>query len=170
MKANEKRNRTIGGIALIILGLIALAAQFAEIGEWLGLLILPGLGLLFFAWGILSRQSGLMIPGGILTGLGLGILLIAGPFQDLGGSAEGGIFMLSFAFGWVLIPIVSTIFTGDNHWWALIPGGIMALIGAGLLLGGLALTFLEILGQIWPVFLILGGLYLILRRSSGEAS
>ena len=170
MKAQEQRNRTVGGLALIVLGLIALAAQFVEIGEWLGLLILPGLGLIFFAWGILTRQSGLMIPGGILSGLGLGTLLVAGPFQNLGGSAEGGIFMLAFAFGWVLIPIVSTIFTGDNHWWALIPGGIMALIGAGLLLGGVALSLLELLGQIWPVFLILGGLYLILRRSSGKAS
>lgn len=166
----QQRNRMIGGIALIALGLLALVGQFVDM-EWLGLLFLPVLGAIFLAWGILTRQSGLLIPGGILSGIGLGTLLIAGPFfNNLSGEAEGGIFMLAFAAGWVLIPIVSSIFTGDNHWWALIPAAIMALIGGGLLLGGAALTVLEWLGKIWPVFLILGGLYLILRRDAMKTS
>ena len=99
-----------------------------------------------------------------------GILLTAGPFDDVSGDASGGIFLLSFPAGWFLIPVLSTIFTGDNHWWALIPGGIMAVIGGALLFGGMAIAVLEFLGQIWPVFLILGGLYLILRRSGKNAT
>jgi hypothetical protein len=35
--------------------------------------------------------------------------------------------------------------------------------------GGAAVTALEYLGKIWPVFLILGGLFLILRRDRGKA-
>jgi hypothetical protein len=165
MKTGESRNHVVGGIALIVLGLIALLAQFSDFGETLGLLIVPALGAIFLLWGILTRQSGLLIPGGILSGIGIGILLIAGPFDSVTGDTSGGIFMLSFAFGWFLIPVLSTIFTRDNHWWALIPGGIMALIGGGLLFGGAALTVLEYVGEFWPVFLILAGLYLILRRS-----
>jgi hypothetical protein len=165
----QTRNRLVGGIALIVFGLIALLAQLTD-WEWLGLFILPGLGLIFLAWGILTRQSGLLIPGGILSGLGLGTLLVAGPFGDLSGTAEGGLFMLAFALGWVLIPVVSTIFTSDNHWWALIPAAIMGLIGGGLLLGGVAMNLLELLETIWPVFLILGGLWLILRRSGGKSA
>lgn len=166
-----KRSGTIGGIVLIVIGLLALAAQFVEFGEWLGLLILPGLGLIFFAWGIATRESGLMIPGGILSGLGLGTLLITvGPFAGAEADFQGGIFMLAFALGWVLIPIVSALVTGDNHWWAVIPGGIMALIGAALIFGGVAFTALEWMGRIWPVFLILGGLYILLRRSQDVAS
>lgn len=168
MKTGESRNRIVGGIALIVLGLIALAAQFIDFGETIGLLIVPGLGLIFLLWGLLTRQSAFLIPGGILGGIGLGILLITGPYEVANEELQGGVFMLAFAFGWFLIPILSTIFTGDNHWWALIPGGIMALIGGGLLFGGAALTVLEYLGKLWPVFLILGGLYLILRRSSDK--
>jgi hypothetical protein len=32
----------------------------------------------------------------------------------------------------------------------------------------MAFTILEFLGVVWPVFLILGGLYLIFRRSGGK--
>ena len=164
---SENRNRLVGGIALIILGLLALAAQFVEM-EWLGLLILPALGFIFLVWGILTRQSGLFIPAGILGGLGVGTLLVAGPFAGVAEDTQGGIFMLAFAAGWALIPIFSIIFTRERHLWALIPGGIMALIGIGLLFGGMAFTILEFLGVIWPVLLILGGLYLIFRRSEGK--
>ena len=167
-KRRERRGRIVGGIALILFGVLALVAQFVEL-EWLGLLILPALGLIFFAWGIMTRQSGLFIPAGILSGLGIGTLLLAGPFTDLPGDTEGGVFMLAFAFGWALIPIFSTIFTGEKHLWALIPGAIMALIGASLLFGGLALTALSWLGRIWPLFLILGGLYIILRPTTSKA-
>ena len=170
MKSGASKNHVVGGIALIVLGVIALVAQFVDLGEMFGLLIVPALGVIFLLWGILTRQSGLLIPGGILSGIGAGILLTAGPFDDVSGDASGGIFLLSFAAGWFLIPVLSTIFTGDNHWWALIPGGIMAVIGGALLFGGMAIAVLEFLGQIWPVFLILGGLYLILRRSGKNAT
>lgn len=169
METENKRNRTIGGIVLILIGLVALLSQYVEIGEALGLLLLPGLGLLFLAWGILSRQSGFLIPGGILAGIGAGTLLLTGPYEDAAGDVQAAVFLLVFAAGWGLIPILSTIFTEEGHWWALIPGGILALIGAALLVGGAAMTALEYLGKIWPVFLILGGLFLILRRDRGKA-
>ncbi len=170
MKKSESSGQIFWGLALIIVGLLALAAQFVEFGESLGLLIVPTLGVIFLLWGIFSRESGLLIPGGILSGIGAGILLITGPYEAASGEVQGGVFLLAFAAGWALIPILSSIVAGENHWWALIPGGIMALIGGGLLLGGAALTVLEFFGRIWPVFLILAGLYLIVRRSTGSSS
>lgn len=166
-KSMQNRNRLVGGVALIVLGLLALAAQFVEL-EWFGLLILPALAVIFLVWGILTRESGFFIPGGILAGLGIGTLLVAGPFQGTEGDGQGGIFMLAFAAGWALIPIFSILFTQEKHLWALIPGAIMALIGIGLLFGGMAFTILEFLGIVWPVFLILAGIYLIFRRSRGR--
>ncbi len=165
MKDDEARGRIFAGILLIAVGLLALAAIFFDISATLGLLILPGMGLAFVVWGLLSRESGLLIPGGILSGIGVGTLLITGPFQNSSGEVQGGIFMLAFAAGWFLIPILSQISTGDNHWWALIPGALMAIIGGGLLFGGVAFAVLQFLGRIWPVFLILGGLFLLLKRS-----
>ena len=170
MNKGKSTGGVVGGIALIVLGLIALLAQFVDLGETAGLLILPALGLIFLLWGILTRQSGLLVPGGILSGLGAGTLLITGPYEAAGGETQGGIFLLAFAAGWFLIPVLSVIFTGDNHWWALIPGAILAFVGVGLLFGGAALTVLEFLGNIWPVFLILAGLYLILRRAREKAA
>jgi CDP-diglyceride synthetase len=162
----NRRNQIIGGGALVLFGLVALVAQFVEM-EWIGLLILPVLSLIFLIWGILTRQSGFFIPAGILGGIGLGtILLVAVP--EWSGDAEGGVFMLAFALGWVAIPVLSIIFTRDKHLWALIPAGIMALIGAGLLFGGFAFTVLEAIGKFWPVILIIIGFALLLQRGQKD--
>ena len=50
-------------------------------------------------------------------------------------------------------------------WWALIPGGIMAVIGGAMLLGGAWLKLLELSNLLWPAALILTGIYIIFRRS-----
>ena len=166
MKSETKReynNRVVGGVALIMIGFIALAAQLLPSAN-LGMLVMPALAVIFIAWGALTRESGFFIPGGILAGIGAGALLISGPFQDAGEQLEGGVFMLAFAAGWLLIPALSILFTSERHAWALIPAGIMALIGAALLVGGAALTVLEAAGVLWPVLLILGGLFLIFRQ------
>ena len=92
------------------------------------------------------------------------MLLITGPFDDLSSDAEAGIFMLSVALGWVLIPIVSSICTSERHLWALFPAAIMALIGAGLIFGGILFSALELLGTVWPLFLIGSGFRLLLRQ------
>jgi predicted membrane protein len=60
------------------------------------------------------------------------------------------------------------VFTPKPHWWPLIPGGIMAVIGAGLLFGGVFMQGLTLLGQIWPIFLILLGLYVLFRGMKGN--
>ncbi len=55
---------------LVLLRLPALlVAQFVNLGL---LWALPGLGVIFLAWGLSVRQVRLLIPGGILPGLGAG--------------------------------------------------------------------------------------------------
>ncbi|MDT8305197.1 MAG: hypothetical protein RRC07_04625 [Anaerolineae bacterium] len=162
----EKRaGATVGGLILIIIGVLALIGQFVDFGETLGLMVLPLMSLVFIIAGIATRQSGFFIPGGILAGLGLGTLLIVGPYAGVGGQDEGGIFMLAFAAGWVLIPVLSIIFSrGERHLWALFVAAIFALVGAAVSYGGAALTALEMLGKWWPLFLIAGGIALLWRR------
>jgi hypothetical protein len=160
---NEVRHRWMAGVALIAIGVLVLVVQFAD-SEALGLLFLPGLGLIFLIWGMAVRSVGLLIPGGILGGIGLGVYLMAGPLSGLEGEAEGAVFFLSFAGGWVLITLLSGLVCREAHWWPLIPGGIMALIGGALLAGGPALTALNWAGKSWPLIPIGFGLYLLLRR------
>ncbi|MCP4427889.1 MAG: hypothetical protein GY803_25680 [Chloroflexi bacterium] len=168
----EKRNEFIWGVILIGVGLFALTGQFIDFNwNWdrLGIFFLPALGAAFLLWGILSRQAGLIIPGGIISGIGWGAALITGPMSGLGGDSEGGVFMLVFAAGWVLITVLTAVFTSKTHWWPLIPGGIMALIGAGILFGGVFMKGLTLLGQIWPVFLILLGLFVLFQGMRSNA-
>jgi hypothetical protein len=163
MKNN--RNSLVGGILLIGLGFLALLGQFVNFTETLGLLVLPLLAAAFLAAGILTRHAGFIIPGGILGGIGLGTILIEGPFSHIQEDSQGGIFLLSFAAGWALITILTAILTNETHWWPLIPGGIMAVIGGSIMIGGLFNDALVLLGKIWPVFLIVGGVYILLKGS-----
>ncbi len=157
----NRSSRWVGGAALILLGLIALVGQFVELPS-IGRLFLPGLGLVFLLWGIVSRNSGLLIPGGILSGLGTGIYLM--DILPLEGAAHAGVFLVSFGAGFGLITLLSLIFTPEKHWWALWPGSILGLIGAMMLIGGAALDVLTFVGTYWPVVLILIGAYFLIKR------
>ncbi len=158
---HARRNRLISGLVMILLGGLFLVDQFVEIPS-MGNLFLPGLGLIFLVWGMITRTGGLLIPGGILTGIGTGVYLM--DVLPLEGEQEPGIFLLSFGAGFALITLLSLVFSDEKHWWALIPGGILATIGGALYMGGAAMDVLELVGKFWPVALILVGVYIIFRR------
>ncbi|GAB4580529.1 MAG: hypothetical protein Fur0022_32710 [Anaerolineales bacterium] len=159
--SHARRNRIISGLALILLGGLFLVNQMFELPS-VGKLFLPGLGLVFLIWGVITRTGGLLIPGGILTGIGTGVYLMQA--LPLEGEREPGIFLLSFGGGFILITLLSLVFAEEKHWWALIPGGILASIGGALYMGGVALDILQMVGQLWPVALILVGVWVIFRR------
>ena len=161
--SSDRRETMIGGALLIAIGLLVLLAQNIKT-ESLGLLFLPALGGLFLVAGIVGRQVGFIIPGGILTGIGLGVILTQNPQVALTETAQGGVFFIGFALGWFLITVLSKLFTHETQWWALIPGGIMALLGGALMLGGAALNVLEFVGRWWPLVLVGLGLVIIMRR------
>ena len=166
MKKTSPRTGLVAGMILILIGLLALVQQFVKL-EWTGMAFLPALGLIFITAGLLKKKVGFLIPGGILAGIGVGAILVE--TLPLSETATGAIFLLTFAGGWVLISLLSLIVhrmdvREEIAWWPFIPAGIMGLIGAAILIGGQALKVLELLGQGWPVILIVVGLYIILRR------
>jgi hypothetical protein len=164
--ANGQRDRFLIGAALIAFGALALAAQLVK-SEQVGLILMPGVAAIFVAWGLATRNPGLMIPGGIIGGLGLGSVLQAGPLAQFeqGSEGAGGVFLLSLALGFVAVTMLSRLFTSYTHWWALIPGAILSALGGAILADGLALRALELLGVAWPVVLVGFGLYVLLRPS-----
>jgi hypothetical protein len=157
-------DRWTGGAILIGIGLLAFVAQYG--GPLVGGFALLAAGLVFLVAGSMSRRVGLLIPGGILTGLGGGVALITGPFAAYSGEATGAVMLLSFASGWVLITPLSAMFTDKLIWWPLIPGGVLGLVGASLLAGENGLWLLQALGWSWPLGLIALGVYLIIRRNA----
>lgn len=152
-----------GGIILIVIGALALLSQF-DLFENIGMFFVPALGVIFLAWGLATRTFGLVIPGGILGGIGLGIVLLEGPLAGLGEPTQGAIFLLAFAAGWLLISLLSPLTEAAFQWWPLIPAGILAAIGGLLLAGDAGLQVLKVLGYAWPVALIAAGAWIILRK------
>jgi hypothetical protein len=159
----EARDRVILGVMLIAIGLLVLLSQVIDLPR-IELLILPGLALIFLLWGLLTREIGLMIPGGILAGIAAGIYLMTGPYAGQIEDNQAGVFLLAFSAGWALISLLSPISKQGFQWWPLIPGGIIAFVGLAVMRGGAALQLLEILGYAWPLILVAVGVYILLKR------
>lgn len=151
---NHSNIHLAGGAFLIILGAATLLQRWLEIGNYIVLLI--GLGMLIL--GSISHRTGWIIPGSVLTGIGLGILAMEGgwlfPVAD-----QNGVFLICFAFGWFLITLLTALFT-RTQWWAIIPGGIMALIGGGILVTNGTAGWEE-LNLVYAIILISLGLVLL---------
>jgi hypothetical protein len=169
------RNALIGGLILILGGALAFVGHIVpdNWGLGFGLLVLLGLGLAFHIAGLLTREPGWFIPGGILTGIGAGLALVDGPLARLIPAGllpgdEGGLFMLAFAGGWFLIVLTTALFTDETHWWPVIPGGIMLLIGLAAGFGSVFGSLLTLLGNLWPVALIVVGIYVLYQARRGE--
>ena len=158
----KNRAGWIGGIVLIAIGVFLFLNQVLKVD--LGIYFPLALGVVFLVWGAATRRIGLLIPGGIVAGIGVGALLVEGIGPNYAEPASGGLFLLAFAGGWGLITLASALFTPHVAWWPLIPGGILAVIGAALLAGSTGLKFLEYLGMGWPVILIILGVYLLFKR------
>ncbi len=156
--------RFIAGAALVAIGVLALVATFTD-SRVFGLSFLLLLGLIFLVWGTVARLAGLLIAGGVLGGLGVGVLVAEEAFASATGDQKGGIIVLGLALGFLLIPPLARLVTGAIHWWAVVVGGVLALIGAGLIIGGPALDVLNVVGRLWPLALIAVGVFLIWQIS-----
>lgn len=165
-ESHQQRNGFIAGLFLIMIGVLFLIGQFVSFGS-AGILFLPLLATIFVVWGILTKSAGFFIPGGILGGIGLGSVLMELPL--LATYDEGGIFLLGFAAGWMLIPLLSGIFAKETHWWPLIPAGILGFIGLAVITNGVLLDVLSLVGRGWPLILIAVGLYIIFRPEKAKA-
>ena len=162
----SRRSTMISGAFLIALGALMWVAQNGRFDT--GTFFMFALSAIFLAWGLLARAFGLLIPGGLLSGISMGIYLTETAFPNLGEPQKGAVVLLSIAAGWALISLLSPL-TGRFHAWPLIPGAILAAIGGALLAGQPGLSALEMVGRTWPLGLIALGLYLILWRSSRKA-
>ncbi|MFO8076831.1 MAG: hypothetical protein R6T85_12020 [Egibacteraceae bacterium] len=140
------------GLLLIVLGAALLLVLTTGVG---GEILIGLLGVGFLAAYAVTRTYGLLVPGGILAGLGAGIIL-----ESRGGPDE--VVVLGLGLGFIAIAVVSVLVdaTWPGWWWPLIPGGVLAVVGAS------GLTGLEDLpAYLLPAALIVLGLALLLRRN-----
>lgn len=159
----SNRAALAGGLVLIAIGLLTLLGQL-NLSAQIGMFFIPALAVIFLVGGLISRTFGLVIPGGILGGIGLGIALIEGPLAGAAEPTRGAIFLLAFAAGWLLIALLSHFTASAFQWWPLIPASVLAAIGGLLLAGETGQQVLKVIGYAWPVVLIAVGAWIILRR------
>lgn len=167
----RRRSSLVGGLILVLLGGWLLALQVVPGLEriinlefsWPLLVIAFGVVLLIF--GLLTGAPGMAVPACIVGGIGA--LLY---YQNASGDWE------SWAYAWALIPGFAGVgsilagILGENPRRSIRDGINMLIFSAvlfvvfGSLIGGL-----DLLGDYWPVLLILLGLWILvqplLRRS-----
>ena len=146
------------GVVLIAVGVTLFAVQLLNLD---GDVIVLVIGLVFAVAYAATRRYGLLIPAGIMTGLGSGILL-----ENSGVMGEPVV--LGLGLGFLAIYAGDLISTGarePGRWWPLIPGTILTIIA------GAESTFgadgARVIAQGWPILLIAAGAWLLLR---GRAS
>ncbi|MGD9093856.1 MAG: hypothetical protein PVF74_13490 [Anaerolineales bacterium] len=163
---NRQRGLSIiGGLLLVLLGGWFLAVQLVPgLEGWFNIelswpLLIIGTGVFLLLFGLVIGAPGMAVPACIVGGIG--ILLY---WQNATGNWE------SWAYAWALIPgfvgigvILAGLLEG-NFRQALGDGGWLIIISLvmfvvfGSLLGGL-----NLLGDYWPVLLILLGLWMLIR-------
>lgn len=159
----SSRDRMAVAVILIVVGVVGLAAQAFDLTANLGGLIVLVIGVLFLVAFAFTRTDGYLVPGGIMTGLGAGIIASQG--LALTDEQTGGAVVLGLGLGFVSIWVIGAIARTDpNHWWPLVPGGILAVVGAVLLIGGQAVNLLDY----WGVVIVAIGL-LVLWRAWSES-
>jgi hypothetical protein len=144
-----------GGAILIGLGSFLLLVQLFRPT---GALILGALAVLFLALYAGTRSYGFVVPGMILGGLAVGLAL-----EQTGNSLGGGAVVLGLASGFLGIHVVN-VFTGAAlHWWPVIPGGILAMVGGAQAVGGTNAA--AVVATWWPVILIVIGVIALFVRA-----
>jgi hypothetical protein len=143
------------GVILIAVGATLFAVQLLHLDADVIVLVI---GLVFASAFAATRRYGLLIPAGVLSGLGAGILL-----EDIGAKGEPA--MLGLGLGFLAIYAVDALTSGaraPGRWWPLIPGAIITVIaGASGTFGQEGARAIE---QGWPILLIAVGAWLLMRR------
>jgi hypothetical protein len=149
----------VAGLVIAGIGLFFLAGQLEpDVGRFVTMII----GLALLAVFVITRQYGFLVPGSLITGVGIGVAL--GSAAD--GQEASGLMMLAIAGGFLGIWVIGSIYRlPQNHWWPLIPGGILTLIG----LVQLSRADVTASLRMWPILLIIGGAF-VLARAIGRRS
>lgn len=145
----------IPGIVLLAVAVIIfLNTLFPTlVGVWGGVIILGGIGLAFLlVYASNPENWWALIPAGVMVTLAAVTLFD----QFLSGFETGGIFFLGLGLTFGIIAILPN--PHSEMRWAFIPAGVLTLIGLVLLA---ALS--SLVNYIWPVVLILFGLFFIFR-------
>jgi hypothetical protein len=147
----------IPGIILIDLAVLIGLSLFlpGSNSVWSGSFFLAGIGLAFWAVYLYNHSFWwAIIPGGVLFTLAV----VTGVSEISSGLETGGIFFLGLGGTFALLAVLPTGESVQPHSlrWAFIPALVMVVMGLFITAASSSL-----INYIWPVVLILGGIYLV---------
>ncbi len=143
------------GLTLIVLGVVFYVLERSRGVDSAALILLIGSGLL--AAYFYRREYRLLVPAGILLGLGVGAIVGETRF------ACGRTTLWGLGLGFVTIYVVALVYERKSAWWPLIPGA--ALILLGLPISG---SILSAIFRSWPLILVLVGVAILLGGFRGN--
>ena len=144
-------------VMLAIAGLVALLTLGVLQDTWVATYVLLAIALPFFIGFLNNRQNwGLLIPAYVLLAVGVMVPLIElGVLEDE--------LVASYVMFAIALPFFVVYFRNTKNWWALIPGGILAAIGLGLMIAAASVEYLLAAG------LILAGVIVVIRQFTRKA-
>ena len=152
--ASPRRGRLVAGGVMLAVALVALAGPYLPVA-WDRPFLLVAIGLGFLIWGALGRVGGLLVPAGVLLGVGFGAWL-RGPY----GNAA---YLLSLAAGFLSISLFYLLIFGRKGqvWWTVWPAGGLALAAAFTAGGPEVRAFFRALHEYWPWALLAAAVAMI---------
>ena len=111
----------------------------------------------------LTRQYAFLVPGSIMTGLGLGVL------WDAQTAYQGGAVLVGLGLGFGMVCIVDLVMKHTRApWWPLIPGGILTTIGVLIETGREG--YLADFAWLGPLALVVIGIVLLITQGAGHGT
>ncbi len=150
------RDKILPGLLLVTVGVIMLVANMLPTA---GTAIPAAIGAVFLVAYVLTRNYGFLVPGCILSGLGIGIIV-----ESAGAAGgNGAAVILGLSGGFLLIMVVTLIQQPGTEagWWPLIPGSILGVIGLAQLMD--STHIIAQVGRWWPLALVVAGVWVLLR-------
>ena len=143
-----------GFILLGVAGIVALDQLAPAVGEiWSGSLFLGSIALAFWMIYLSNPEHWwAVIPGGVL----LTLAVVSGLSPVLEGIETGGIFFFGLGLTFALLAFLPT--PEGRLTWSLIPALVFLIVGVFM-----TAAATQLINYVWPVLLILGGLYLLFR-------
>ena len=143
------KQKFTAGVVLVLFGLgFYMARQLDAVGSEVIMLII---GAAFLVGYFYQKAYALLIPAGILLGLGAGSLL-----QDRYWWADQGI-QLGLGIGFLAIYVIARLYERASHWWPLIPGAILTFIGVPK-----TKEIWDFMKANWPLILVAIGLLVLI--------
>jgi hypothetical protein len=148
------------GAVLVTVGALLLAGRLSPLVSAGGAPLIIGAGCL--VWWLLDGNYALLVPAGVLTGIGAGLMVGTTAFY-------GNPVALGLGAGFLAIYALDAVrCRGRTAWWPLVPGAVLVIVG--LLENTSGWESLGSLG--WPLFLIIIGLIIVAvalwRRGAGR--